>query len=73
MKIQLNERLQRLRARWRIIRNHGEALNRRVDVENVLLAVANGKREMLTQDECRTLAYKLGMQNRKVDDTHHLL
>jgi hypothetical protein len=51
----------RMRARWRIIRNHGDELNRRVTVENVLLAVAAGKRPMLTQEECRQLAYKLGM------------
>jgi hypothetical protein len=65
MKIQLNERLQRLRARWRIIRNHGDELNRRVTVENVLLEVADGKREMLTKGECRALAYRLGMPTQK--------
>lgn len=37
-----------------------EALNRRVDVENVLFNVAAGKRPMLTPEECRALALKLG-------------
>jgi hypothetical protein len=36
-------------------------LNRRVDVENVLLSVAAGKRAALTPDECRDLAYRLGV------------
>lgn len=46
-----------------ITRRHDEyskALNRRVDVENVLAAVAAGKRELLTREECKTLAQKLG-------------
>ena len=41
--------------------NSGDDLNRRVEVENVLLNVAAGKRPMLTKDECRKLAYKLGI------------
>lgn len=36
-------------------------LGRRVDVENVLLAVAGGKRGPLSADECRDLAYRLGV------------
>jgi hypothetical protein len=56
--------LDRLRARWRIVRDHGDELNRRVEVENVLLAVASGKREALTRDECRSLAYRLGVPTR---------
>lgn len=36
------------------------ALNRRAAVEDVLISVANGKRELLTRDECRDLAAKLG-------------
>lgn len=51
----------RWRARWRIFRNHGKALNRRVDVENVLISVAQGKRDLLTREECQQLANKLGM------------
>lgn len=51
----------RLKARWRILRHHGDELNRRVEVENVLLAVAAGKRPMLTKEECKALAYKLGV------------
>jgi hypothetical protein len=39
---------------------YSKALNRRVDVENVLAAVAAGKREPLTREECKTLAQKLG-------------
>lgn len=54
----------RLRARWRIVRHHGDELNRRVEVENVLLAVAAGKRPSLTGEECLKLAYKLGMPTR---------
>ena len=45
-------------------RRHDEyarALNRRVDVENVLAMVAAGKRDPLTADECRELAIKLGV------------
>lgn len=43
----------------------GEMLNRRVEVENVLLNVAAGKRPMLTQGECRALAYKLAAPQRQ--------
>lgn len=52
--------MMRLRARWRLIRSHGQELNRRVDVENVLARVGAGKRGPLTADECRVLALKLG-------------
>ena len=51
----------RLRYRWYLLRDHGKELNRRVEVENVLLAVWRGKRDMLTQEECKELAYKLGV------------
>lgn len=57
--------LTRLQARWRLIRYHGDELNRRVVVENELLKVASGKRPMLTKDECRDLAYKLGIPTRE--------
>lgn len=56
--------LHRLRARWRLIVNHGDELNRRVAVENVLLAVAAEKRPLLSQAECKALAYKLGVPTR---------
>lgn len=39
---------------------YSKALNRRVDVENTLAAVAAGKREPLTREECKALAQKLG-------------
>lgn len=60
------ELLGRLRARWRIIRNSGDMLNRRVEVEQVLLDVARSKRPRLTRDECKTLAYKLGVPSSRV-------
>lgn len=44
----------------RFLRNHAKSLNRRVEVENVLAEVAAGKRPLLTRDECRALARKLG-------------
>lgn len=53
--------IHRLRARWRIIRYHGDTLNRSAEVENVLFAVAAGKRPLLTKEECRELAFKLGV------------
>jgi hypothetical protein len=50
--------------RWlyalRTIRSYASRLDRCVSVENVLFAVAAGKRPMLTRDECRELAIKLG-------------
>jgi len=36
-------------------------LNRRAAVEEVLLDVAYGRRDMLTKEECRELAHKLGI------------
>ncbi len=51
----------RWRARWRILRDHGKHLNRRVEVENVLISVAQEKRGLLSPDECRELAKKLGI------------
>lgn len=38
-----------------------KALNRRAVVEQVLLDVANGKRDLPTREECRKLALKLGV------------
>jgi hypothetical protein len=53
-------RLQRFVWKLRYLRTTARGLNRRVDVENVLFNVAAGKRPMLTRDECRALAVKLG-------------
>jgi hypothetical protein len=53
--------LSRLIARWHTFKDHADSLNRRAEVETVLWNVAAGKRPMLTQDECRKLALKLGV------------
>lgn len=53
--------LVRLRYRLATFRDYGSRLNRSVDVENALWAVASGKRDPLTPDECRNLALKLGV------------
>lgn len=49
--------------RWyygmRTLPSYVSRMNRCVDVENVLLAVANGKREPLTREQCRELAFRL--------------
>jgi hypothetical protein len=58
------------RLRWSLIRwryrllgiwDRGDDLNRRVAVEARLLATAEGKRPPPDRDECRALAYKLGV------------
>lgn len=50
--------------RWKYVilthRDYANRLNRSVEVENVLLACAAGKRD-LSKDECRQLAVKLGV------------
>lgn len=53
-------RLQRFLWKLRYLRTAAKGLNRRVDVENALAEVAAGKRPLLTRDECRALAVKLG-------------
>lgn len=53
-------RLRRLYWKLRFLRSYAKSLNRRVDVENVLADVAAGKRPLLTREECRELALKLG-------------
>lgn len=58
--------LYRLQARWRLIRHHGDELNRRAEVEQILLDVYHEKRPLLTPDECRKLAYKLGVPSAAV-------
>jgi hypothetical protein len=45
---------------------YSKYLNRRVDVENILAAVAAGKRQVLTPDECRELARYLGQADYKL-------
>lgn len=40
---------------------YAKALNRRCTVEDVLYDVAAGKRDLLTREECRELAIKLGV------------
>lgn len=39
----------------------GKFINRRVIVEETLWAVASGKRDLLSREECRNLAKKLGV------------
>ena len=41
------------------LRNWGKRFNRCVDVESILLDVANKKRPELSREECRDLAFKL--------------
>lgn len=53
--------LLRMRARWRLIRNHGDELNRRVTVENYLWACVAGKKPLPDKDKCQELAVKLGV------------
>ena len=54
----------RKRLWWKFLRDSDRQLNRRVDVEQVLLEVAHGKRQMLTQQDCYELAMYLGTPNR---------
>ncbi len=59
------ERLVRRFVRWKYVvltyRDYAARLNRSVEVENVLLACAAGKRDALSKEECRLLAYKIGV------------
>lgn len=49
--------------RWffaaKTLRSYVRRLNRCVEVEQILLDVANGKKEPLTKADCRALAFKL--------------
>ena len=54
------DKYRRLQARWRIISRHGKELNRRVTIENELLAIAKGDAPLPTKDQCRVMALKLG-------------
>jgi hypothetical protein len=51
--------LYRLKVRWRMWRNSGAELNKRVAVENVLLSAAKDGYG-LNAEQCRALAYRLG-------------
>lgn len=44
--------------------SHPSELNRRVEVENILLMMAQGRRQLPDQKECRILALKLGIPKR---------
>lgn len=50
-------------SRWmfaaRTFPSYAARLNRCVEVEQLLLDVANGKRDVFTRDECRALAFRL--------------
>lgn len=54
----------RWRYRWINFMDGADSLSRRVTVEQVLLDCANGKRPTPDRDECRILAYKLGVPAR---------
>lgn len=51
--------LYRLRVRWRMWRNTADMLNRRVDVENVLLRAAKSGKG-LDAEQCLALGLRLG-------------
>jgi hypothetical protein len=55
--------LYRLCVRYRMWRNSGPDLNNRVSVEGVLLAAAKSGTG-LNAEQCRALAYKLGVPQR---------
>ena len=67
-------RLKRFLYLLRTFRDYEDRLKRSVSVENVLGAVAEGKRAPLTPDECRELSAKLGVpsyfQTRKTKNEH---
>ena len=47
------------------MRLYEKSLNRRAEVEEVLFEVARRKRDLLTREECRELAIKLGVPKRE--------
>lgn len=51
----------RLRSAIHYWRDSADALNRRVEVENTLLLAAAGRRPLLTREECRAMALRLGV------------
>lgn len=50
----------RIKARLRLIFNHGEELNRRIDIESELFKMATGKKPLPSPYDCRIMAIKLG-------------
>jgi hypothetical protein len=57
----LRRRIRRLVYLWKIFRDTGSELNRRVDVENRLWAAYSGKKPLPDREECKRLALKLGI------------
>lgn len=56
--------LRRWRARWRLLRDSGDELKRRVSVENYLWQAHAGKKPLPDREKCRELAQKLGIPGR---------
>lgn len=57
-----------------LARRHKEyatALNRRVEVEAVLIDIGAGKRDLPTREECAALAIKLGVSPASAPDASH--
>jgi hypothetical protein len=52
---------QRIRARWWIIRHHGDSINRRAVVEKYLFDACKGTEPLPDKEKCRELALKLGV------------
>jgi hypothetical protein len=66
--------IRRFIAKAIIFHRYADDLNRRAEVENTLLSVSAGKRAMLSKDECKQLAYKLGVPSAfKAHDRNDLL
>ena len=53
--------LHRIAQRIRYTLHQGQELNRRVEIENYLIRIANGDAPLPTRDDCRILAFKLGV------------
>jgi len=60
----IRDKYRRLCARWHLWRHSGDALNRRVAVEQYLLDCAAGRNPLPNADTCRELALKLGIPSR---------
>ena len=56
----LSFRYNKWRAYLRILANHSEELNRRVDIENELLLISQGKLPLPSREDCKIMALKLG-------------
>ena len=59
--LRIMRKAQYILLRWMSWRDTADELNRRVEVENRLLMAASGKQPLPDADECRRLAYKLGV------------